>query len=128
MSDFRRCPRCGDFGWFGSKHSPDHRCKPVWECRLETDGDDWWDKVHATDQETAAEKFAERYDCEGGEYSIVGGRHGDCVVLVRKPADPDSDETDPQPEVTRWSIEGEAVPTYRATALEQPMKTAEQPR
>src|SRR5579872_1654497 len=109
--DYRRCQVCRKFGWFGEKGKKygAHVCLPKWECRPEWyDDDDWWN-IFALDSEQAAEEFAERYDCEGGEYSIVGGKfRGDVIVLVRKPGE----ET-----CERWSIEAEAVPTYRATKL-----------
>jgi hypothetical protein len=83
-----------------------HVCAPEWECRLEDHGDEDWETIHALDAETAAEKFAEVYDCEGGEYAIVGGRIRNCIIQVRKPDGSD---------VTRWAIEAETVPQYRAT-------------
>ena len=33
MSEFKKCPTCGEFGWFGSKVFDDHRCSPAWEAR-----------------------------------------------------------------------------------------------
>lgn len=33
MSEFKKCPTCESFGWFGSKAFPDHRCAPAWEAR-----------------------------------------------------------------------------------------------
>lgn len=113
MSDFQRCPICRDFGWFGEHAARfgSHQCKPTWECRPEwySDDDDW-STVHATDAELAAEKFAERYDCDGGDYSIVSNKmRGDVIIFVRKPGD----ET-----FEKFSIEAEAVPTYHATKIE----------
>lgn len=121
MSDFRRCPVCREHGWFGAANFAEHRCAPTWECRPEwySDPDDWH-TVHAIDSETAAEKYAEHYDCEGGDYSIVFGKtRDDVIIYVRKPGD-DAFE--------RWSIEAEAVPTYRATKVDEPPTLAVLPR
>ncbi len=115
MNDHKRCPICGDWGWFGSRVMADHQCKPAWECRMEWAGDDdAWERVHAADAEDAAEKFAERYDCEGGDYAIVGSRcDKDPVVQVRKPPDEDTEN----PPFERWAIEAETVPQYYANKL-----------
>ena len=110
MGEFRTCPTCGKYDGFGYGFM-DHRCKPMWECRQETKwmADDDWQTIHASDSEEAAEVFAERYDCEGGEYVIVGGKcRDDFVVQVRKPG---------ETEIERYSIEAEAVPQYRGTKL-----------
>ena len=113
MSDYTRCPICREYGWLKETSSIlRHVCKPVFECRPEWYGDDEdaWETVHATDTETAAEKYAERYDSNGGEYAIVGGKMRDeCVIQVRAPG---SDAFE------RWAIEAEAVPTYAATKIE----------
>jgi hypothetical protein len=102
---FERCPMCREWGWFGGA-SFNHFCKPAWECRIEsTHGDDEWKTIHARDAEEAAEKFAEHYDCEGGEYAIVSNPRSDWVIQVRKPGDETHE---------RWSIEAETVPQYRA--------------
>lgn len=115
--DFRRCTICREHGWFGNKIMGEHVCKPIWECQPEwySDPEDWT-PVHAADAESAAEKYAERYD-QDGEYSIVGGHmRGDVVIRTRKPGD-DVFE--------RWDIEAEAVPTYRATKLEDSLSPQE---
>lgn len=112
MSDFQRCPSCREYGWLNETSSLlRHVCKPAFECRPEWYGDeDDWSRVHAADSEEAAEKYAERYDCEGGDYPIVGGRmRADVIIQVRKPGDD---------EFERWAIEAEAVPTYRAIKQE----------
>ncbi len=110
-TDFGRCPICGEYGFLTGRFA-DHKCKPAWECRLETEDDDSWGKVYARDPEEAAEKYAERYDCEGGEYAIVSSR----IVLVRKPSDFEEENTTA---IERFSVEGEAVPQYHATKIEQ---------
>lgn len=112
MSDFARCKTCGDHDFLSR-----HTCRPEWECRLAWDdypGADWH-TVHAYDAETAAEKFADRYDSEG-DHTIICGRHrhNDVIVYVRKPADPDSfDVLDAE----LFAIEAEAVPHYYGTKL-----------
>lgn len=124
MSDYKRCPICRKFGWFGEKAKQfgEHHCPPRWECRPEwySDDDDW-SAVYAIDSETAAEEFAEQYDCDGGDYTIVSNKmRGDVIIFVRKPGD-DVFEW--------WSIEAEAVPTYRATKIDDPeLKTAKEKR
>lgn len=118
-SGYARCPICKEWGFFTGRFA-EHRCPPAWECRLETEDEDDWRKVHARDAEDAAEKYAERYDCESAEYAIVRGRT-EAIVLVRKPADL---EEEPSAEVERFAIEGESVPQYRAMKIEQAGKTA----
>ena len=107
MSDHRKCDECGEWGWFNSKFMA-HRCMPAWECRMETDDDNFWATVRATDAEEAAEKYADEWDCEGGEYYICSQRGEPAVVLVRKPGE----------QFERWSVEGEMVPHYRACKIE----------
>jgi hypothetical protein len=107
------CPDCGERTWldgFGT-----HRCKPKWECRGAWEH--WtcdWEAVHAHDSEDAAESFAERYDCEGGEYAIIGNRVTPQQVYVRKPADPDSYDV-PLAEI--FDISAEAQPHYWASKV-----------
>ena len=102
--DFQKCGTCGEWGWFNSKFMA-HQCKPAWECRMETGDDDWWTKIYARDGEEAAEKFADQWDCEGGEYSICSQTNGGAVVLVKKLGDPTFE---------RWEVHGEMVPHYSA--------------
>ena len=105
IGDFLQCKVCRDWGWFGGANM-NHVCKPRWECRGEWLDDSDWEDIHAYDAETAAEKYAERYDREGGEYTIVSSRHSDWIILVRKPGEDD---------IGRWVIKAETVPQYRAT-------------
>lgn len=111
--DFKRCPTCQEYGWFNTTFMA-HHCKPAWECRMKTDDDDCWVRVYARDEEEAAEKFADRHDCDSGEYGICSGRYGagETIVLVRK-AD------DPAREASLWEVEGEMVPHYRARRVSQ---------
>lgn len=112
MSGFEKCPVCKEYGWFGAKFSADHTCKPVWECRAEWQDDDYWAQYHATEASDAAAKFAEHYDCDGGDYAIVSNKmRDDVIVLVRKPGDEN---------FKRFEIEAEAIPTYRATEVDEP--------
>jgi len=120
MADLRRCKLCGEHGWFGSAFFGEHKCPPCWECCPEWNKDfDHWENVYAADAETAATKYAERYDCDGGDYLIVSNRmRDDPVVRVRKIGEEAFD---------RWSIRAEAVPTYYADKLEDspsPQETA----
>lgn len=115
--DFKRCAVCGEYGFFNTKFM-NHVCKPAFECRLEwhADDPDAWCRTHGSDPEEAAEKFAEDYDCNGGEYAIVSGRsRTDAIVQVRKPKDLDAEE---DPPFERWAVEGETVPQYRAHKLD----------
>lgn len=70
-------------------------------------GEGDWSEQYATDAEEAAEKFAERSDCEG-DYTII--RRGSGEIWVR----------DAEGAVTRWSIHAEAVPTYSANEYRKP--------
>ena len=112
MSDYAKCPICREYGWLKETSSIlRHVCKPAFECRPEwySDDDDW-SIIHATDAERAAEKFAEIYDCDGGDYAIIGNKmRDDVIIFVRKPGDTAFE---------RWAIEAEAVPTYAATKIE----------
>lgn len=116
MSDFGRCQTCGVYGFLSGRFA-DHKCPPAFECRMEwhSDDDDAWERVYATDAESAAEKFAERYDCEGGEYAIVSGRGRNEPIVQVRPAP--AFEEDPEP-FERWSITAETVPQYRADKIE----------
>lgn len=113
---WRKCDVCGEYDIFDVAFMS-HRCKPAWECRLEHEDDDCWRTIRATDSESAAAKYAEHYDCEGGEYSIVGNRfRGDVIVLVRKDA-----EDEPE----RWRIEAETVSKYYAHKVTDPTTVGE---
>jgi hypothetical protein len=103
----RRCDRCKRLLVFSREEC---KCK-----RFEVQSDpspynqEWtkppdkgaWTEIYAADAEAAAEKFCERYDCDG-EYTILKAQRGH--VYVR----------DDGGTVTRWFIEAEAVPTYYA--------------
>ncbi len=111
MTHFRTCPTCGVYDYFGTGFGA-HKCKPAWECRGDWQDDDEWQTIHAIDAEEAAEKYAEKYDCESGEYAIVSGNGRDeTIILTRKP-----DNSGLTPE--RWVIEAETIPHYRATKIE----------
>jgi hypothetical protein len=114
MSDFQCCPTCKRYDWLSR-----HRCAPAWECRLEwhKDDDGAWCVTHAIDAEQAAERFAEHYDCEGGEYAIVGGRYRDDVIVQVRKRDEETFE--------QFVIEAEAVPTYRASKHTPQDRTSE---
>jgi hypothetical protein len=101
-----RCSACREWVFF----TP-HVCKPAYECRfakggpIYVDDDQEWEIVHAIDAETAAEKFCERYDCEGGEYVVVSlGDRNPPMVEVR-PRD--------KVEIQIFRVIGETEPIYR---------------
>ncbi len=84
-----------------------HRCAPIWLVYSEDHHEDWddADKVHATDPQQAAEKWAADDDCQSGEYSIVAGT--DATVQVRRQDLPASEPA--------WMVvTGESVPEYHA--------------
>ena len=101
MSDFRRCPVCGEHGWFDMKFNANHVCTPVWEARIYTRKyEEDWHEVHANDVEAAAAKFCESYD-QNGDYDIV--RRGHEEIEVRKLGDD---------EVIIVDVEAETIPHY----------------
>ena len=68
--------------------------------------DEFWLEYHARSAEHAARKWADSYDCDTAEYSIVGGRY-EPVVMVR----------DEDGKISRFRVSGEAVPSYTARAV-----------
>lgn len=88
-----------------------HNCPPTWEVRHEDTriyGDEWSSPIYAFDAETAAEQFAERYDCTSGEYGMI--RDEQAVTFeVRSVADPST--------VTRVSVCAESQPTYTGRVI-----------
>ena len=99
------CSVCGQYDFVD-----DHVCKPKWYCSLED-----WDHeshhytVHAIDAEEAAEKFAEIYDQDTAEYSIVGGE--ETLVLV----------TNEHLQKPVWfEVEGYSQPQYSAQEIDAP--------
>src|SRR5450759_1196350 len=100
MSDFRKCPACGEYGWFNAPILA-HVCAPVWEARIYTRKyEEDWHEVHANDAERAAAKFCETYD-QNGDYDIV--RRGGEEIEVRKLDDD---------KVIIVDVESESVPHY----------------
>lgn len=100
MSSFDACKRCGRYVW-----NDDCRCvlfQAAIPWKGAVDESDWTD-VYEREPEYAAEKFAERYDCDGGDYTII--RNGDAEVWVR----------DAENVITKWDIVAESVPEYSAT-------------
>jgi hypothetical protein len=101
MTDFRRCPICGENGWFGALHNANHVCDPTWEARIFTrQYEEEWTTVHGSDAEDAAAKFCENYDA-GGDYDIV--RRGGDEIEVRKSEGA---------EIVIVDVEAETVPHY----------------
>jgi hypothetical protein len=96
-SNYDRCKKCGGWGWIDS-----HTCPPIWEARVhETKWEEHWHEVYARDAEDAAEKFAERSDCEG-DYTII--QTGCAEIEVRKLGETETVIVD---------ISAETVPQYR---------------
>lgn len=108
---FSTCRACGEYDF-----TDRHKCKPKWEVAMEAKkgevpDESEWAEIYAIDQETAAEKYADQYDCESAEYAIVSaGSGGETIVLSRDPATPEK--------ITRWHVIGEAVPQYHARLAE----------
>lgn len=103
-----KCSVCREWVFTGGTH----KCAPRWDCRFVEGGpiyaDGEWEPVHAYDDETAAEKFCERYDCEGGEYAVLNaGDRNPPTVEVR-----DRDGT-----VKLFRVVGETIPQYRADQI-----------
>lgn len=63
--------------------------------------DDEWGNTYANSAEDAAAKFAEDYDRNGGEYSIVS--HGGADIDVRKPG---------EDAIRTFTVSAETVPEY----------------
>lgn len=104
-----RCPTCKEWTFT----SGNHRCAPAWECRFVEGGpiyaDGEWERVHAYGADAAAEKFCERYDCEGGEYAVLNaGDRNPPTVEVRNTTLGD---------VTLYRVVGESVPSYSADEI-----------
>jgi len=101
-----RCDRCKE--WRANpKRCPCElfQCQEDWSPQRspwskQPDPDNWTD-VYALDAEEAAKQFAEESD-RGGDYVIISSGSG--RVWVRNATDT----------VTRWNIEAESVPEYRA--------------
>ena len=89
------------------KHHDDGKHSPLWEVWEEDERREDARTVRADDEEEAAEQFAEDDDCNSAEYRIVGG--SPATVFVAKV---DSEE------ITKWKVEGEAIPSYTARQLD----------
>jgi len=114
MAEYNKCKTCGGWGFDNL-----HRCPPKWECRVKDKfaGDDDWCDTYGYDPEEAAKTFAEDYDCNGGEYSIVTA--GEAEIEVRKPDDGF---------VHLVSISAESRPSYYAREITEPSPTHEESR
>lgn len=92
------CPRCKEFRLYPSAcQCKRFECGEPFKDQVED-----WHEVYATDAQEAAEKCAERFDCEG-DYTII--RHGSGELWTRNE----------DGEIEKWFIEAESVPTYRAS-------------
>ena len=100
---FDRCARCGEWGFTIS-----HHCPPLWLVSLEDSGD--WVQVFASDEETAATKFCERYDADVSNWPE--GR----TVYVKKD---DSEALHLEDAKTiAYAVTCEAVPSYHAERIQ----------
>jgi hypothetical protein len=97
--DYNPCKRCGRYVWDQVCRCQRFEVAIPWKDSV---NDVDWSEVYATEAEYAAEKYAERSDCEG-DYTII--RNGEGDVWVR----------DSEGVVTKWHIEAESVPTYSAS-------------
>lgn len=100
------CKTCG--GYLSTY--PKHVCPPKFECRFDekdkTDRD--WCEVYAIDAESAAEKFADKHDCEN-EYRILElADRCEEVIEVK----------DATGAITLWNIRAESIPHYYAEKIE----------
>jgi len=98
MSEFRKCPKCGEYGFMAS-----HTCKPVWHAVLldtldNADKDDLWQKVHAYGARDAAEVYAQNLDRADAIFSEVQ------FVVVRAKDD----------QLSYWEVRSELDPVYTA--------------
>ena len=92
------CRRCNDYKVFGPS---------TCQCKLFECGEPYkdevtdWHEFYAFDAESAAEKCAEQFDCEG-DYTII--RHGSGEIWTRDEAG----------SIQKWEVEAESVPSYNA--------------
>jgi len=99
MSEYRRCPRCGQYGWRDR-----HHCQPLWHAVLVDDleaADEFelWREVHARNAQEAAEVYAQTVDREEAIFTTQA-QH----VAVRGP---DGSRT-------YWEVCAELDPVYSA--------------
>lgn len=84
-----------------------HTCPPLWEARVyETKWENDWTEVYGVNEEDAAEKFAEQYDC-GGDYDIV--KRGGEEIEVRKLG---------EDKIVIVDVHAETVPQYQGAIRE----------
>lgn len=100
------CKICEGYIW--TPGSP-HVCPPAFECRLDEKDkrDRDWCMVYAADAESAAEKFADRHDCENEYLILQQGDRGATVVEVRSS----------HGLVTLWKIRAESLAHYYADQI-----------
>jgi hypothetical protein len=103
-----RCPTCREFVF--SKH---HKCKPAWLVAIVPSNEDTPDNsdyrtYYADDEEAAAEKAADAYDCDGDYPILSQGERSPHVAWVKS-----GHNTAP----IKCSVYGEAVPAYHARKL-----------
>lgn len=101
MSGF--CPTCERYIY------SNHKCPPLWDVWCERDGEKRGDHnpIHGDDAQDAAERYAERSDTDSAEYSFM--KYPGQVMVA---------PIDNSEEPKRFSVEGEAVPSYHAREIE----------
>jgi hypothetical protein len=98
-----KCPKCGEYIFeYEQNH---HKCKPCFLVWGVDDAEENAYKIHACDEESAAEKWAEDDDCNSAEYSIVSGDTAE--VFVKSP----------NGTIKKFEVSGEAIPTYTASEI-----------
>ena len=109
---FEKCPICQkwDVG--------QHRCPPLFMawCEEQSETEDDAQGIYASDAQSAAEQWAEDDDCYSAEYMIVGQKW-EPVLTVKDTRDG---------EVKRFTVTGEAVPSYSATEVTAPKEDSDQ--
>lgn len=104
LGDLGKCKICGAYSCLRG-----HKCDPIWYVMFAEDsphyysGDIPW-KIRAHDAQDAAEKFAERFDSESADYTVVGGEP---ITITVWPKDtPDNKQT--------FTVNGAMIPEYWA--------------
>jgi len=99
MSDYKACPKCGEWGWRNPCPCVVYEVAIPWKGRVE---DSDWYSVQAEDPEQAVEKFCQKSDYESAEYSILKN-YGEDEVWCRLLGDT---------VITKWRVTAESEPQY----------------
>ena len=95
------CDICNEWTLYPKQH----KCPPVWETRIDGDGD--WREFRARDADRAAEKAAEKYD--QSDYTLSKGEAA--VVEVRRQGDITGEF---------FEVYAEMLPHYYANPIPEP--------